>query len=120
MVTGEIPGSVGILKSLLANGHDVTMLTNFAGDTLEIAKANYQFLRSSRGITVSADVGLIKPDIEIYHHHVREFGLSPAHCVFIDDSVKNVEGAIAAGWQGIHFTDAQGLRADLERLGITV
>ena len=32
MIKGEISGSVEILKSLLANGHDVTMLTNFASD----------------------------------------------------------------------------------------
>lgn len=118
MIPHEISGSVAVLKELLANNHDVTMLTNFASDTFEIAKTKYDFLTSSRGVTVSANVGLIKPDIEIYQHHVRAFDLSPSHCVFIDDSMKNVEGARAAGWQGIHFQNAETLKSDLERFGI--
>lgn len=118
MIPHEISGSVAILEELLDAEHDVTMLTNFASDTFEIAKSKYQFLETSRGITVSADVGLIKPDIEIFQHHLRTFELSAGHCVFIDDSIKNVAGAIVAGWQAIHFQNAETLKDDLERFGI--
>ncbi|TIP34807.1 MAG: HAD family phosphatase, partial [Mesorhizobium sp.] len=45
-------------------------------------------------------------------------GLDPSASLFIDDSQKNVEGAKAAGWQAVLFTDAPTLKADLERLGI--
>ena len=120
MITGEISGSVEILKSLLASGHDVTMLTNFASDTFEIAKKRFDFLALSRGITVSADIKMIKPDAEIYHHHVNSFGLIPEHCLFIDDSQKNVDGAINAGWQAVLFQNAKTLKGDLERFGIRV
>ena len=47
MITGEISGSVEILESLVDKGHDVTMLTNFASDTFEIAKARFGFLALS-------------------------------------------------------------------------
>lgn len=118
MIPHEISGSVAILKSLLANGHDVTMLTNFARDTFVLARKKYPFLDTSRGITVSAHIGQIKPDIGIYQHHAKEFGLAPETSVFIDDSLKNVEGAINAGWQGIHFQNTETLKSDLERFGI--
>ncbi len=73
-----------------------------------------------RGVTVSGEIGLIKPDKAIYDHHVASFDLEPAATLFIDDSQKNVEGARAAGWQSVLFTDAGMLRADLVRYGIGV
>jgi 2-haloacid dehalogenase len=115
MLAGQISGSVEILRAFVSRGHDVTMLTNFASDTLEIAKARYDFLGISRGMTVSADIGLLKPDIEIYRHHSAEYGLSPGHTLFIDDTMQNVDGAIQAGWNAVQFKDAETLKADLER-----
>ena len=68
---------------------------------------------------MSGEIGLIKPDRAIYDHHVAAFGLDPAATLFIDDSQKNVDGAKAAGWQAVLFTDAETLEADLERFGIS-
>jgi 2-haloacid dehalogenase len=62
---------------------------------------------------------MIKPDRGIYDHHAKAFGLNPAAALFIDDSQKNVDGAKAAGWQAVLFTDAATLEKDLRRLGIT-
>ena len=112
--------SVALLEGLIEDGRDVTLLTNWASDTFREARARFPFLEKPRGITVSGDIGLIKPDREIYDHHVASFGLEPAASLFIDDSQKNVDGARAAGWQAVLFTDAGTLEADLERLGIAV
>ena len=62
---------------------------------------------------------MIKPDVAIYERHAKDFGLSPEHSVFIDDSLANVEGARAAGWQAVHFTGADKLKADLAALGVS-
>jgi 2-haloacid dehalogenase len=118
MVSHPYDDSVAILKSLLASGHDVTMLTNFASDTFREAQKMYPFLTLSRGVTVSGDVRLIKPDVAIYDLHARTFGLDPASSLFIDDSLPNVEGAKAAGWQAVHFTGAEQLKADLVKFGL--
>ncbi len=118
MIHSEIPETVTLLETLLSKEHDVTMLTNFATDTLEIARNKYEFLNSSRGVTVSGEVRLLKPDIEIYQHHARTFDLSTEHTLFIDDSKKNVEGAIKAGWNAVQFQNGKTLKADLERFRI--
>lgn len=118
MIYSEISESVAILKSLLANKHDVTMLTNFASDTLKIARAKYDFLNLSRGVTISGDVKLIKPDVEIYLHHAKTFDLSPTNTLFIDDSEKNVTGAKKAGWNSVQFLNAKTLNEDLERFHV--
>lgn len=118
MVPHAYEDSVAIMTGLIDAGHDVTMLTNFAADTFREARERFDFLNRPRGVTVSGEIGLIKPDVAIYERHARDFGLDPAASVFIDDSIKNVEGARAAGWQGIHFTGAERLRQDLEAVGV--
>jgi 2-haloacid dehalogenase len=118
MVSHAYEDSVDIMLDLIQQGRDVTMLTNFAADTFRQAQEMFPFLKVPRGVTVSGEIGLIKPDREIYETHVKSFGLEPAACLFIDDSAANVEGAIAVGWQAVHFTGAEKLRDDLSAFDI--
>lgn len=118
MVPHAYAETVSLLESLVAEGRDVTMLTNFASDTFREAQKRFPFLTLPRGVTVSGDVGLIKPDVAIYRAHADTFGLEPAATIFIDDSPPNVEGARAAGWHAVLFTDPQKLRVDLATYGV--
>ena len=120
MVSHAYLDTVEIMEGLIEDGHDVTMLTNFASDTFREAQEMYPFLKRPRGVTVSGDVRLLKPDIAIYTTHTASFGLEPAATLFIDDSPANVEGAKAAGWQAVHFSGADKLKGDLAALGIKV
>lgn len=118
MVPHAYEDSVAILERLIDDGHDVTMLTNFAADTFAEARTRFPFLNRPRGVTVSGEVRLLKPDRAIYELHAESFGLEPAATLFIDDSPKNVDGAKAAGWQAVHFTGAERLATDLRELGL--
>lgn len=120
MVPHAYEDSVAIMEKFIADGRDVTMLTNFAADTFSHARVLYPFLNKPRGVTVSGETKLIKPDIAIYEKHARDFGLEPASTLFIDDSAANVEGARTAGWQSVLFTDAAQLRKDLASFGLEV
>ncbi len=120
MVPHAYDDSVAIMEGLIDAGRDVTMLTNFAADTFREAQERFPFLKRPRGVTVSGEVKAIKPDREIYDRHVQSFGLEPAATLFIDDSQKNVDGAKAAGWQAVLFTDPEKLARDLNGLGIPV
>ncbi len=108
------------MTGLIESGHDVTMLTNFASDTFREAQKMFPFLTLPRGVTVSGDIKLIKPDVAIYELHARDFGLNPAATLFIDDTAINVEGAKAAGWQAVQFTGAEKLKQDLQAFGVAV
>ncbi|MEX0344922.1 MAG: HAD family hydrolase [Rhizobiaceae bacterium] len=119
MIPHHIEDSVAIMTMLIETGHDVTMLTNFASDTFLEASERFDFLNRPRGVTVSADVRLLKPDHAIYDHHTQTFGLEPAKTLFIDDSQKNVDGASDFGWQAVLFTDPYQLSADLAERGIS-
>ncbi|MDR6756116.1 HAD superfamily hydrolase (TIGR01509 family) [Mycoplana sp. BE70] len=120
MVSHAYVESVAIMERLIANGRDVTMLTNFAADTFKEARKLYPFLDLPRGVTVSGEVGLIKPDLAIYEKHSRDFALEPARTLFIDDSDKNVEAARMAGWNAVLFTGAEKLKGDLAAHGVAL
>lgn len=118
MVSHHYEEPVAILRRLIAQGRDVTLLTNFASDTFGEAQRRFPFLNETRGVTVSGDVRIIKPDRAIYDRHAADFGLTPSATLFIDDSVANVEGARQAGWHAVQFVDGATLKADLRGFGL--
>lgn len=113
MVPHAYPDTVGILDALIAQRRDVTLLTNFAADTFRLARQRFPFLQQTRGVTVSGEVGLVKPDPAIYQLHARSFGLAPERTLFIDDMPINVETARDVGWQALQYVDAPTLREQL-------
>ncbi len=118
MVPYHYADSVELMERLIDQGEDVTMLTNFAADTFAEARGRFPFLKLPRGVTVSGEVGLVKPDKKIFDLHASTFGLEPAATLFIDDNATNVEAARAAGWQAVQYADAPTLECDLARYGI--
>jgi putative hydrolase of the HAD superfamily len=71
-------------------------------------------------IVVSAEVGMAKPQPEIFRLAAERLGLPPAACVFVDDWDKNIEAARAVGMQAVLHRADQGhdLRAQLAALGV--
>jgi putative acetyltransferase len=48
-------------------------------------------------VVCSGDVGLAKPDPEVFRFAARRLGVEPAECLFVDDLERNVAGARTAG-----------------------
>ncbi|MCY1707840.1 HAD family phosphatase [Pannonibacter sp. SL95] len=121
MVPGEVPGTAGLLEELVAADVPLYAITNFSNEKFAEAKARFPFLATSfRDTVVSAEERLLKPDPRIYEVLLERNGLTAEACVFIDDSLKNVEGARAVGMAAIHFTGAEPLRLELRRMGFGV
>ena len=120
MLTHRIEDSIAVLEELVAAGHDVTMLTNWHQDTFVEARGVHTFLDSTRGVTVSGEVKLVKPDPAIYQLHAETFDLAPAHTLFFDDSPNNVQGAKDQGWQAELYTTSEQLRADVQCYGFLI
>lgn len=64
-------------------------------------------------VVISGEVGLRKPEPEIYTHTAQQLGLAPHECVFVDDLAVNVRGAAAVGMCGVHHTDTATTLAEL-------
>jgi len=69
-------------------------------------------------VTLSYQVGAMKPAEAIYRDSLRRIGLSPEECVFIDDREENVEGARRMNIHAIHYTGHERLVSSLARWGV--
>lgn len=65
---------------------------------------------------ISGDVGLHKPEPEIYLLGAERIGVVPERCLFVDDLRENVAGAEAVGMAGILHRDAATSIVELQRL----
>lgn len=69
-------------------------------------------------LVFSGDLGMLKPDEEIYRHLLGRLGAEASQVAFLDDRMDNVEGALALGIRAVPFTGAANARAELRRLGL--
>jgi putative hydrolase of the HAD superfamily len=67
-------------------------------------------------LVVSAEVGHIKPQPEIYHLVAERLGVDLDQCVFTDDNQPYCDGAIVAGMQAILFRDISQFQRDLNAI----
>jgi 2-haloacid dehalogenase len=120
MLGGPISESVAVLEELRKGGIRLFALTNWSHETFPMALQRYDFLSWFQGILVSGQERLIKPDPAIFRLLISRFGIDSARAVFIDDNIRNVEGARDVGLHALHFTDSQRMRLDLRALGLAV
>ena len=66
-------------------------------------------------VIISADVGYIKPDPEIYEHTAKKLGAKLNECIFIDDRVGYVEAAKNIGMQAILYQDFIQMKQELTK-----
>jgi 2-haloacid dehalogenase len=119
MLGGVIPGAVEILRLLKdANNFRVYALTNWSAETFPVALARYGFLKWFDGIIVSGEEKTRKPFPEIYHILFSRFNVNPSETVFIDDNLRNIEGAKALDLAVIHFQSPDQLKKALKKLKI--
>lgn len=121
MLGGPIHDTVEILQELRdSRTHRLLALTNWSHETFPVALERYDFLQWFEGIVVSGAEKTRKPFADIYDILLDRYEVDPGKAVFIDDSLKNVEAAFAAGMHGIHFQSAHGLRTSLRSFGVGV
>jgi len=113
MLGGALEEAVAIVDQLDAAGVPLYALSNWARETFPIARARFPFLARFRGIVVSGEERVAKPDPRIYRILLDRYRLEPAGCLFIDDVAGNVEGARAAGMQAVLYTSPAELRREL-------
>jgi putative hydrolase of the HAD superfamily len=70
------------------------------------------------GYYFSEELGLVKPDREIFEHVVGDLGVSPGHIVFFDDTPINVAAATDVGMSAYEVEGVGDLEARLHELGL--
>ena len=110
---GPDPAMVDAVKRARAAGVRTGLITNSMGAGRYDRDA---FPELFDGVVISGEVGLHKPEPEIYELGCERVGLAAAECVFVDDLRENCEGAKAVGMTAILHRGADTTLPELERL----
>jgi epoxide hydrolase-like predicted phosphatase len=65
---------------------------------------------------ISAEVGVMKPDLKIYRLALEKLDAKPEESVFLDDVLVNVEAARSIGMSAIQFTQPEKALEELKKL----
>ncbi len=107
------------MERLRGRGLEIHAITNWSAETWPAGVAAHPELGQAFGVTVvSGQEKMLKPDPRIFALLCERAGLLPQDCVFVDDSLKNVAGALGSGMDAIHFTSPEALEQALTERGL--
>ena len=104
---------VAAVKRAKADGIRTGLVSNSMGSGRYDREA---FPELFDGVVISGEVGLHKPEPEIFRLGADSVELPPEECVFVDDLRENCEGAEAVGMTAILHRGADSTLPALERL----
>ncbi len=108
-----------IARILRGRGYKVGVLSN-------LSKPSTRFFRDQRyqdefdETIFSCEVGLVKPDPQIYILAADRLGVAPSQTVMVDNLVRNIDALQMVGMHGSLYTNVANLRASFAHLGIEV
>ena len=96
------------VQSCKIEGHKIFLLSNWDTESYELLKKKFSMLNSLvDGEVISGKVGILKPDIAIYKHLIKEYDLDPSVSIVIDDQLENLKIAQSLGMHTFHFDKNQ-------------
>lgn len=103
------------LVSHLATRYPLYLVSNTNTLHFEYIKKNYALLEPFQAFVLSFEVGSRKPQPAIYQALIRQTGLPPSQCLFVDDKPPFVEAAHRQGLTAWQFTSPETFVEDLQR-----
>ncbi|MEW6657489.1 MAG: HAD family phosphatase [Thermodesulfobacteriota bacterium] len=102
----------------LAGRYPLYLLSNTNPLHFQYIKERYPLLGHFRRFILSYEVGSRKPEPGIFQALIREMGLAPSHCLFLDDKLPFVEAARTHGLVAWHFTTPGDFHRKLNEYGL--
>jgi putative hydrolase of the HAD superfamily len=103
---------------LKMRGLRTAILSNMGDSVLENMQREFDWLARFDVLVWSYQLGIAKPDPEIYRHTLRRLGAEPQETLFLDDKLVNIEAARSLGLIAIQFSTVARLRADISAAGL--
>ena len=110
--------TVQIVRELKQADWSLFLLSNFSMEKFEIVRNRYDFFNLFDDMIISGEHKTVKPEKAIFEIALQRFGYPAEECLFIDDSLPNIQTAQNMGFHAIHFLSPTQLRADLKKLDI--
>lgn len=113
---------LGWAAALQNAGIRTAVLSNMVWEILLHMQKRFGWLSGFAQLTWSCELGIAKPDPEIYLYTCEGLGIPPEETLFLDDKPENVAAAEKLGMKGIQFTTVERLREELEErsLGLSL
>ncbi|MDD5129745.1 MAG: HAD family phosphatase [Candidatus Omnitrophica bacterium] len=111
--------SVFSLINTLRSGYEVALLSNINILHYEYLQKNFPVFGVFDKVFLSFQLGVIKPDKEIYNLVIQSLKIKPQEIFYTDDRPELVESAKSLGIQGYVFSNFEQLVKDLRDAGIT-
>lgn len=115
----EIPGMVHLVKDLQRQGYQTALLSNVRGSQAAI-KRKLGYYNLFDPVLLSYEIGIKKPDPEIYKLLLSKLQALPQTVLFIDNKQANVDAAKELGVDGIVFLSSDQLIQELGKRGIEI
>ena len=120
ILVGIAPYKAEMLKRL-AGKYELYMLSNNNPICLPYSSrmfddAGVPLATTFRKCFFSYELKTLKPSAEFYLAVMKEIGLAPEEMLFIDDSQKNVDGALAVGLPAVYYEPGTDLDALIEKV----
>ncbi|MDF1896399.1 glucose-1-phosphatase [Rahnella sp. Lac-M11] len=105
---GLRPEVITVFKKLREEGHRVVVLSNTNRLHLDFWPQHYPEIEANTdAMYLSQNLGMRKPEPEIFQHVLEKEGFSASQAVFFDDVAENIEAARAAGIEAVWVEDNQ-------------
>lgn len=103
-----MPGVWRFLDGMAARGIPVGAITNDVAAWSGHLRRQHGLERAIQPWTVSAEVGVRKPDQRIFEAFLAAAGVPPTGCVFVDDKAENLDAARGLGFRTVWFSPEPG------------
>jgi 2-haloacid dehalogenase len=113
-----LPNTVDILERLKKAGYAVYGLSNWSAETFPHVRHRHDFFNLLDDMVISGEVGSIKPEPLIFEILLEKIGRPAYECLFIDDSLANIQQAKKMGFATIHFLSPGQLEKELKNFGL--
>lgn len=107
-----IDGTKDLIQELKKD-YKIYYLSDNVRERVEVLDKKYHFLQLFDGGIFSHEVGVRKPNPEVYKKALALAGVTGSQAVFIDDKAHFLEPANALGMHTVHFKDAMQVKKDL-------
>lgn len=111
------PGALELLSQLKGR-YKVSCLTNANCIQWPVVKEVLQIDEYFDHQFVSHELGMIKPDADIFHHAIEALNVQPGEILFADDCIENVATAKSLGTNSYHVNSVELLRKVLHGNGL--
>lgn len=109
--------TIKIIEKLKKNGYKIAVLSNTVEPHVSHHKERKDY-NIFPFVFLSSELGMRKPEKEIYEHAVKTMEVKFEECIFIDDIEVNLATAKKLGMKTILFQSTEQLETELKKLGV--